>query len=246
MMDADYELAQKLQAKEQRELTVEERLKMFVELMNKRKKHFTMLRAEEKRRKPPTKSQKRKQKFKEVTEGSSKRAGDELEQKDAKRKRLEEDNASAELKRCLKIVPDDEDDVTVEATPLSSKEDLEVLWSIVNSRFEKIKPVDNMDNLLFQTLKTMFEHHIEDIVWKYQKGLTKVLNRKLFDSCGVYCVTMQNMVYYLLVEKMYPFTKHTLQQLWNDIRLQVDYEVEMAYDLLRLIRKQLREGYVAE
>ncbi|GJX81777.1 hypothetical protein Tco_0331258 [Tanacetum coccineum] len=31
----------------------------FVELMNKRKKHFAMLRAEEKRRKPPTKAQKR-------------------------------------------------------------------------------------------------------------------------------------------------------------------------------------------
>nr|GEU88354.1 hypothetical protein [Tanacetum cinerariifolium] len=55
-----------------------------------------------------------------------------------------------------------------------------------------------------------------------------------------------NMVYYLLVEKMYPFTKHILQQLWNDVRLQVHYEVKMAYDLLRLIGKHLREGYVAE
>ncbi|GJR15400.1 hypothetical protein Tco_0798052 [Tanacetum coccineum] len=34
---------------------------MFVELMNKRKKHFERLRAEEKRIKPPTKAQKRKQ-----------------------------------------------------------------------------------------------------------------------------------------------------------------------------------------
>nr|GEV93063.1 phospholipase-like protein [Tanacetum cinerariifolium] len=158
--------------------------------------------------------------------------------------RIEEENASAELKRCLEIVPDDEDDVTVEATPLSSKsltiidykiykeerksffqiiradgnsqmyliiskmlkninrEDLEVLWSIVKSRFEKTKPADNMNNLLFQTLKTIFEHHIEDTVRKYQQGLTKVLNWKLFYSCGVYCVTMQNMVYYLLVKKI--------------------------------------------
>nr|GEX97964.1 hypothetical protein [Tanacetum cinerariifolium] len=174
---------------------------------------------------------------KEVTEGSSKRAGDELEQEDAKRQRIEEENASTKLKRCLEIVPDDEDVVTVKATPLSSKEDLEVLWSIVKSRFEKTKPVDNMENLLFQNLKTMFQHHIEDTLWKYQQVLTKVLNWKLFYSCGVYCVTMQNMVYYLLVEKMYPFTKHTLQQLWNDVRLQVDYEVEIAYDLLRLIIK---------
>ncbi|GKC34502.1 hypothetical protein Tco_1046886 [Tanacetum coccineum] len=54
----------------------------------------------------------------------------------------------------------------------------------------------------------------------------------------------QNIVYYLLVEKTYPLTRNTLHQLWNDVRLQVDYEVEMAYELLRLIRKQLQEGYM--
>nr|GEU61613.1 hypothetical protein [Tanacetum cinerariifolium] len=52
-------------------------------------------------------------------EGSSKRAGCNLEQEDAKRQRLEEENESAQLKRCLEIIPDD--DVTIEATPLSSK-----------------------------------------------------------------------------------------------------------------------------
>ncbi|GJX71371.1 hypothetical protein Tco_0308542 [Tanacetum coccineum] len=59
MMEADFELAQRLQAKEQGEITIEERSRLFVELMNKRKKHFEKLRAEEKRRKPPTKAQKR-------------------------------------------------------------------------------------------------------------------------------------------------------------------------------------------
>ncbi|GJS97469.1 hypothetical protein Tco_0804437 [Tanacetum coccineum] len=43
MMEADFELAQKLQTKEQGEITIEERSKLFVELMNKRKKHFAML-----------------------------------------------------------------------------------------------------------------------------------------------------------------------------------------------------------
>ncbi|GKA99869.1 hypothetical protein Tco_0827863 [Tanacetum coccineum] len=58
MMEADYELAQRLQAEEQGELTIKERSKLFVELMDKRKKHFKKLRAEEIRRKPPTKAQK--------------------------------------------------------------------------------------------------------------------------------------------------------------------------------------------
>ncbi|GJW80002.1 hypothetical protein Tco_0143977 [Tanacetum coccineum] len=59
MIDADYELAARLQAEEQGELTIEEKSRLFVELMNKRKKHFARLRAEEQRRKPPTKAQKR-------------------------------------------------------------------------------------------------------------------------------------------------------------------------------------------
>ncbi|GKE38805.1 hypothetical protein Tco_1462210 [Tanacetum coccineum] len=59
MMEADFELAQRLQAEEQGEITIEERSRLFVELMNKRKKHFAMLRAEEKIRKLPAKAQKR-------------------------------------------------------------------------------------------------------------------------------------------------------------------------------------------
>nr|GEW47498.1 hypothetical protein [Tanacetum cinerariifolium] len=57
----------------------------------------------------------------EVTEGSSKRAEDEIEQESAKRQRLEKEDDTAELKRCLEIVSEDDYDVTIEATPISSK-----------------------------------------------------------------------------------------------------------------------------
>nr|GEY89472.1 hypothetical protein [Tanacetum cinerariifolium] len=57
----------------------------------------------------------------EVTEGSYKIAGEELEQKNAKRQRFEKEDDSVELKRCLEIVPEDDDDLTIKATSLSSK-----------------------------------------------------------------------------------------------------------------------------
>ncbi|GJZ75311.1 hypothetical protein Tco_0639776 [Tanacetum coccineum] len=123
------------------------------------------------------------------------------------------------------------------------KEDLEVLWSIVKVRFKKTEPVNYMDTFLHLNLKTMYEHHLEDNVWKNQQALVKVLNWKLYDSCGVHCVTMQNILYYMLVEKMYPLTKHTLHQMFNDVKLQVDYECEMAFELLILVKKQLKEVY---
>ncbi|GJR98846.1 hypothetical protein Tco_0271020 [Tanacetum coccineum] len=61
MMEADRLLAERLQSKEREELTDEEKAKLFIELMEKRRKHFAALRAQEKRNKPPTKAQKRTQ-----------------------------------------------------------------------------------------------------------------------------------------------------------------------------------------
>ncbi|GJT42545.1 hypothetical protein Tco_0951260 [Tanacetum coccineum] len=59
MMDADFQLAQQMLTEKQEHLSIEEKSKLFVELLEKRKKHFAALRAKEKRNKPPTKTQKR-------------------------------------------------------------------------------------------------------------------------------------------------------------------------------------------
>ncbi|GKC33765.1 hypothetical protein Tco_1046149, partial [Tanacetum coccineum] len=46
---------------------------------------------------------------------------EELEQESSKKQKLEEDKESTELKQCLEIISDDGDDVTIDATPLSTK-----------------------------------------------------------------------------------------------------------------------------
>ncbi|GJR20344.1 hypothetical protein Tco_0968871 [Tanacetum coccineum] len=226
-VEADYQLAQRLHDEEQEQYTDEEKAKFFCEFLDQRRKTEEELESDKSK----------KQKLDEKVEA---------EVDDAKE--------AEELKQCMEIVPDDGDDVTVDATPLSVKipimlknfnrEDLEVLWRIVKARFKKTEPVNYMDNFLLLNFKTMFEHHVEDSVRKNQQGLVKVLNWKLFDSYGVHCVTMQTIPYYLLVEKMYPLTKHTLHQMFNNVKLQVDYECEMAYELLRLVKKQLKDRYV--
>ncbi|GJY19275.1 hypothetical protein Tco_0390766 [Tanacetum coccineum] len=40
MIDVDYQMAQQMQAKEQEELSIEEKSKLFVQLLEARKKHF--------------------------------------------------------------------------------------------------------------------------------------------------------------------------------------------------------------
>ncbi|GKF20146.1 hypothetical protein Tco_0068784, partial [Tanacetum coccineum] len=113
--------------------------------------------------------------------------------------KLEEVKESEELKQCLEIILDDRDDVTIDDTPLSTKSPsivdykiykegkksyFQIIRADVKARFKKTEPVNCMDNLSLHNLKTMFEHHIEDNVWKKQQGLVKVLNWKLYDSCG--------------------------------------------------------------
>ncbi|GKG19006.1 hypothetical protein Tco_0376105, partial [Tanacetum coccineum] len=56
-IDVDYQLAQRLQAEEQEELTNAEKARLFVPLLETRRKHFAAKRAEEKRNKPPTQAQ---------------------------------------------------------------------------------------------------------------------------------------------------------------------------------------------
>nr|GEW63104.1 hypothetical protein [Tanacetum cinerariifolium] len=54
-------------------------------------------------------------------ESSSKSAGDKLDQERSKKQKVEDDKESEELKRYLEIIPDDGDDITIDATPLSIK-----------------------------------------------------------------------------------------------------------------------------
>nr|GEW24910.1 hypothetical protein [Tanacetum cinerariifolium] len=224
MIDANYELATRLQEEERGELTIEEKSKLFMELIDKRKKHFARLRAEKIRSKPPTKTQQRNQmcaylknmanykhnqlknkSFKEIQMlfNNTMQWIEAFVPIDTELVKGNEKAVEGKLKRCMEIITEDDDEVTIKATPLSSKspiivdykiykeerkhffkiiradgnsqnyltfgkmfknfnrEDLEVLWSIVKARFKKTKLVDDINNLLFQALKTMFEHHVE-------------------------------------------------------------------------------------
>ncbi|GJX39824.1 hypothetical protein Tco_0253127 [Tanacetum coccineum] len=56
---------------------------------------------------------------------------------------------------------------------------------------------------------------------RINKDYDKHSELKLYDSYGVHCVTMQNVLFYLLVKKIYPLTNYTLHQMFNDVKLQV-------------------------
>nr|GEZ66718.1 hypothetical protein [Tanacetum cinerariifolium] len=77
-------------------------------------------------------------------------------------------------------------------------------------------------------------------------GLEKVKSWKRFESCRVYILTLTTTQMISLVEKKYPLTRFTLEQMLNNVRLEVEEESEMSLELLRLVRRQLQEGYIPE
>ncbi|GKF05056.1 hypothetical protein Tco_0035724, partial [Tanacetum coccineum] len=180
-----------------------------------------------------------------LVEGSSKRAGEELIQESSKKQKVDDDKETTELKQCMEIIPDEEE-VTIDAIPLAVKSPRIIDWKIHKEgkkRYYQIIradgksqiPVEDLDLVLWNDLKTMFEPHVEDALWRNQQDY-KVLSWKLYDSYGVHFLRMQLVQIYMLVEKRYPLTPPTFTDMLNK-KLQVDYFSEMAYQLLKLLTK---------
>ncbi|GJU28095.1 hypothetical protein Tco_1166716 [Tanacetum coccineum] len=122
---------------------------------------------------------------------------------------------------------------------IKKRHDLEDLYKLVKDKYESTRPVEDLDLLLWGDLKTMFEPHVEDEVWRNQQEY-KVLDWKLYDSCRVHSLRMQHMQIYMLVEKKYPLAPLTLSMMLEK-KLIINYESEMAYQLLKFIIKYLKK-----
>ncbi|GJU53725.1 hypothetical protein Tco_1227439 [Tanacetum coccineum] len=117
MIYADYQMAQQMQAEEQENLSIEEKSKLFVQLLEARKKYFAAIRAQEKRNKPPTKAQKRKKSMKRVNTFVDM----DTELVESSEVRAEGSETRAEGK---------EEEVAINAIPLATKPAIIIDWKI--------------------------------------------------------------------------------------------------------------------
>nr|GEW09826.1 ribonuclease H-like domain, reverse transcriptase, RNA-dependent DNA polymerase [Tanacetum cinerariifolium] len=215
----------RIDKEEMEEFSKVQKVRLLVELIEKRKKHFAALRSQEKRNKPPTKTRMKSQMStylrhmdgykqshlkgrsfdeikelfdKEMTkvndfiamdseaqESSTKRIAEHLEYDISKKQKVDENVKPAiddfesptiidykihkeGKKTYFEIIRADGNSQVYQTFEKMFKnfnrEDLKVLWDIVKDRFKKEKPMDDMDNILFRTLKTMFEHYVEDTI----------------------------------------------------------------------------------
>ncbi|GJV21968.1 putative ribonuclease H-like domain-containing protein [Tanacetum coccineum] len=214
-IDVDYQMAKQMQAEEQEELSIEEKSKLFVQLLEARKKHFAAKRAEEKRNMPPTRAQQRSIMVNTFIDMDT-------ELVECSEVRAEGSETREESSSNLMKVISNEKEVVVDDIPLATKppsimlrsfdrEDLEILWKLVKAKHGYTRTKEGYERVLWGDLKIMFEHHVEDTLWRNLQGN----------------------------KKRYPLTPATITEMLNK-KLQADHWNEMCYQLLKLITKQLK------
>ncbi|GJR19144.1 hypothetical protein Tco_0967671 [Tanacetum coccineum] len=224
MIDADYQMAQQMQAEEQEKLSIKERNKLFKLFDKAMKRVNTFVDMDT-----------------ELVKGSE--------------QEVDEDKETTELQRLIEVVPDKEE-VAIDAIPLATKppsimylvfshmlksfdiEDLETLWKLVKAKHGSTRSEEGYERVLWGDLKIMFDPHVEDQVWRNQQDY-RVLDWKIYDSCGVHSLRIQHMYIHMLVEKRYPLTPATITDMLNK-KLQCDHFSKMVYQLLKLLTKQLK------
>nr|GEZ72285.1 hypothetical protein [Tanacetum cinerariifolium]GFA60014.1 hypothetical protein [Tanacetum cinerariifolium] len=158
----------------------------------------------------------------ELVECKEKRAGEELIEERAKKQKVEDDKETAKLKQLMEIILDKEE-VAINAITLVVKSPRIVDWKIHKERkkiYYQIMRADRKTQMYMvfsKMLKCFYRDDLEDLY-------------KLI---------------YILVEKKYLFTPPTLTTMLEK-KLQIDYQSEMAYQLLKLIMKQIKKIVAAQ
>nr|GEU34816.1 putative reverse transcriptase domain-containing protein [Tanacetum cinerariifolium] len=167
--------------------------------------------------------------------------------KASKRRKLNKE--VEDLKIHLQIVPNEDNDVYIEATPLARKVpvvDYEII-EMNNKLYYKIIRADGTHQLYisFLTLLRNFDREDLEALWSLVKERFYTAKPKnFFDD---FLLTTLGAMFekpdlILLVEIRYLLSRFTLDQMLNAVRLQVEEESEISLELLRFTRQQHQEG----
>ncbi|GKE05909.1 hypothetical protein Tco_1397927, partial [Tanacetum coccineum] len=196
-VDADYQLAKRLQAEEQEQFIIEEKATLFKELLEQRIKHFAAKRAEEKRNKTPTQDQQRKIMctYRKNMEGKKpkdlmNKSFDSIQKMfdrvfkrvntfvdfriDLVEAKVDNDQEIAKIKELMKIVSDEEE-VAIDAIPLATKSLSIVGWKIHKEGKKSYYQIIRADGksqmyLVFSHMLKRFDREDLETLWKLLKA----------------------------------------------------------------------------
>nr|GEY25640.1 hypothetical protein [Tanacetum cinerariifolium] len=178
------------------------------------------------------------------------------------REQMEEEDSKA-LKRANEM-PNDEDDVYTEATPLARKVpvvDYEI-YTENNKPDYKIIRADGSPHLFLSFFSLLRNSDREDlkVLWELVKerfASSKPKNFSddfllttltyMFEKPDVQAQVWKNQRrVHGLAKRRYPLSRFTLDQMLNNVRLKVEEESEVSLELPRFVRQQQQEGFIPE
>ncbi|GJW83980.1 hypothetical protein Tco_0157125 [Tanacetum coccineum] len=173
------ELEEEDRIKNQEKLSIyQEKSKLLVKLLKQKDSTLQPIRVKEKRNKPPTKSSKKitmstylinmRAVQKACIAGTKKVLGG---------KKVDVDKERTEIQRLIEVVPinrkaDESSKMYLVFSHMLKSfdnEDLETLWKLVKAKHGSTRPEESYDRVLWGDLKTMFDPHVKDQVWRNQQ-----------------------------------------------------------------------------
>ncbi|GJU45756.1 hypothetical protein Tco_1203022 [Tanacetum coccineum] len=121
-----------------------------------------------------------------------------------------------------------------------TRDDLKELYRLMMLKYGDNRHEEEYERVLWGDLKTMFDlPSEEDAIWKLPHQ-QQILNWRYFNSCSVYCLTVEAAHIYMLTEVKYLLPPRVCKAMLEK-KLLGDRKDEICYQLLKLIEKQAQQ-----
>ncbi|GJS09768.1 hypothetical protein Tco_0366564 [Tanacetum coccineum] len=118
-----------------------------------------------------------------------------------------------------------------------TRDDLTELYRIVMNRYGMNGPEDELEKVLWEYLKNMFEAPLStDPIWSLL-GQQRIISWRYYNTCRVHCLNLESSDIYMLTERKYPLSAEVCKAML-DKKLQGGKPNEDCYKLLKMMEKQ--------
>ncbi|GJT04807.1 hypothetical protein Tco_0839269 [Tanacetum coccineum] len=118
-----------------------------------------------------------------------------------------------------------------------TRDDLTELYRIVMNRYGLNGPEDELEKVLWEYLKNMFEAPLSTDPILSLLGKQRIISWRYYNTCRVHCLNLESLDIYMLTERKYPLTAEVFKAML-DKKLQGGKPDEDGYKLLKMMEKQ--------
>ncbi|GJT85630.1 hypothetical protein Tco_1067347 [Tanacetum coccineum] len=118
-----------------------------------------------------------------------------------------------------------------------SRDDLTNMYKIVIRKHGMDKPEDELEKVLWEYLKNMFEEPLSTYsIWSLP-GQQRIIYWRYYEACRVHCLNLESVDIYMLIERKYHLSAEVCKAML-DKKLQGGKPDEDCYKMLKMMEKQ--------